>query len=286
MLSTIKQERTLPAHWPSKLLYHYTSAHALMGIIDSDCLWASQCQYLNDSAEFQHSIDLLKTTITNYPLTHVQAVNTEIKAAVLEYMSRIDPVLFVACFSEEKDSLSQWRSYCPPSLGYNIGFDLDKLILLAKEQGFQMGACIYDPDLQMQFCYNWATQILVDFTQRFPPGGNATNFVQENINGYLNFFIEKCSFFKNKAFEEEREYRLISLMPPPMDRVKVRVGKSMLIPYLPFRLNLDTEDGPIYSLTVGPTPNMFRAERSINFLVRKIQSFSYWQSSIIPYRDW
>ncbi len=50
---------TLPRY-----LYHYTSQKGLLGILDTGKLWMTDILYLNDSSEFSHTIDLVKTEMT------------------------------------------------------------------------------------------------------------------------------------------------------------------------------------------------------------------------------
>jgi hypothetical protein len=42
-----------------KLLYHYTTAESLLGIVQSRSLWATDIRFLNDTAEFSFARDVL-----------------------------------------------------------------------------------------------------------------------------------------------------------------------------------------------------------------------------------
>jgi hypothetical protein len=39
---------------PNEFLYHYTSLHALLGIVKTRSLWSTNIFYLNDSSEYHH----------------------------------------------------------------------------------------------------------------------------------------------------------------------------------------------------------------------------------------
>ncbi len=54
---------------------------------------------------------------------------------------------FVVSFSENPDTLSQWRAYSRGG-GYFVGFDHQQLIQQAKKQGFALLPCVYDENLQ------------------------------------------------------------------------------------------------------------------------------------------
>ncbi len=40
------------------VVYHYTTAAGLLGICTSKKIWATDIRYLNDSEEFQYTLDL------------------------------------------------------------------------------------------------------------------------------------------------------------------------------------------------------------------------------------
>ncbi|GAF99954.1 unnamed protein product, partial [marine sediment metagenome] len=43
----------------SKIVYHYTSLEGLIGIINSQRIWATDILYLNDASEFKYSKNIL-----------------------------------------------------------------------------------------------------------------------------------------------------------------------------------------------------------------------------------
>jgi len=98
---------------------------------------------------------------------------------------------------------------------------------------------------------------------------------------------------KHNAFEGEREWRLIS----PVTRyygldVKLREGKSTLIPYQEFSLTHDDGRLGFEKLLIGPTPSPDEAIRAIRSLlethkVHKVDGNSVdVEHSEIPFRDW
>jgi hypothetical protein len=42
------------------MVYHYTTAEGLKGIIESRCLWATNVNFLNDVSEYNHGMQILK----------------------------------------------------------------------------------------------------------------------------------------------------------------------------------------------------------------------------------
>jgi hypothetical protein len=48
---------------PEKTLYHYTNQIGFLGIIEKKEIWAMHTQYLNDTKEYQHAIDVVTDVI-------------------------------------------------------------------------------------------------------------------------------------------------------------------------------------------------------------------------------
>ena len=102
-----------------KTLYHYTSLEALVSIVQSRRLWASNIRFLNDRTESLHLIENVLDVLR-------KLVSPAHKAIVRTVQERLGSTPkqahFVASLSEKDDLLSQWRAYCPPGAGVSIGF--------------------------------------------------------------------------------------------------------------------------------------------------------------------
>jgi hypothetical protein len=122
---------------PDGLLYHYTTQTGLLGIIGRKQIWATHTQYLNDSREFSHALQVVRDELEAYRSSHQAEVDMENIAIhgtplpfelgshhgnvdrILEGMiqnvdtsARCESInVCVASFSENGDSLSQWRAY-------------------------------------------------------------------------------------------------------------------------------------------------------------------------------
>jgi hypothetical protein len=105
---------------PPKTLYQYTSLEALVSILQSKRMRASNIRFLNDHSESvwlkQHVVSILKRKCSS---SGEQERMKEI-IAMIEGWPQLSR--FVASFTERADDLSRWRAYCPPGLGVSIGF--------------------------------------------------------------------------------------------------------------------------------------------------------------------
>lgn len=106
---------------PPELIYHYTNASGLLGILDKGCLWCTHIRYLNDSQEFLHGLTIYRQVLTELADAQsgdrlsVQFARTALFRLGGENMENrllADAVrYFVASFSARNDDLSQWRAY-------------------------------------------------------------------------------------------------------------------------------------------------------------------------------
>ncbi len=141
---------------PSLILHHYTSGNGLLGILESQSIWATKIQYMNDSKEFKHAIELAEGSLRSYQKKHNNPETIKSCKLINQLLGSIsDLAIYVTCFSEVADSLSQWRGCCPPSFGYSIGFNGDRLKEIAQEQGFQLNPCIYNYNIKKEKIDNW-----------------------------------------------------------------------------------------------------------------------------------
>jgi hypothetical protein len=121
-------------------IYPYTDGVGLVGIITSQRTRASHAAFMNDTSEVHHSIRAMRD-ITNALARACTDLETK------EFLGQLDMALaeplddpyklaavWVACYSEQKDQLSQWRGYGGAEAGYAIEFDAQKLARTAKGQ--------------------------------------------------------------------------------------------------------------------------------------------------------
>ena len=102
-----------------KTLYHYTSLEALVSIVQSKRLRASNIRFLNDRTESLR----LKESVLAILNKRVSYKDKEIVRTIVDLLGSTEKQShFVASLSEKDDLLSQWRAYCPSGVGVSIGF--------------------------------------------------------------------------------------------------------------------------------------------------------------------
>ncbi len=90
---------------------------------------------------------------------------------------------------------------------------------------------------------------------------------------------------KSSAFQEEKEWRLVSTQGITNERLSFRPSRSMLTPYFKFLLGRERESY-LRSVVVGPTPHQELAEMATRNLLSRSLGRIEVKSSKAPYRNW
>jgi hypothetical protein len=291
------------------VVYHYTSAATLLKIVESESIWATNLQYLNDITESTHCINALRRRVTNFlarnPSDFAEVFESALHDAELEF----EPP-YVASFSAIQDSLPLWRSYCPNGNGVSIGFKVSALnrsvlahaptnnSILAhaptNDISIQYSKLkpveylnINDFELQDRILRQCLEQLsLYSYKRDSEPQGERTGL---DDDWFLSLQIrDRSCLVKHSGFETEREIRLIA--PSRFlsgASVKFRCPRTTIVPYVEVFMPKRKEDGYfIDSVVVGPTPNPELTVKAITllFVSKEIDNVVVLKSDI-PYRD-
>jgi hypothetical protein len=212
------------------LLYHYTDAAGLQGILQSGHIWATNVRFLNDTKEgelpFEMALEALKVAYARAPeQTEDMARHIEAEA----YYGGGLPI-YLASFSSVPDSLSQWRGYGGTTQGYTVAFHRDELLAHARTLNWDLKECVYDENLLRSKVDEVVTRGLRE------GGGPPTSQLQAvNITNRIHQGLRPfAEHFKHEAFNEEREWRLVGQEPNSLgdEKIKFRVGTRGLVPYV------------------------------------------------------
>jgi hypothetical protein len=201
---------------------------------------------------------------------------SEIKDAILRYPQS---GIFVACFSAEGDSLSQWRAYGKmPS--YAIGFNAEKIRNIATQN--QLDSHAGDPSALPIFDVVTYVSDVKDPMLREIIDAALWNYMEVGHTAMYAVFSGVSPFIKDASFSDERESRLCCRQPVFEGPVRFRAGGSHLIPYIEIPIPLTS----IKEIMVGPGPNVELDLMSID-MVRRVQELDCEISaSKLPFRNW
>ena len=268
------------------VLYHYTTAQGLLGILESGCIWATNSRFLNDPTEIEYAIRLFRAVaedeFAKYDPSRVRTFR-EWVTFWLNYYEK-EAKVYVACFCEKGDLLSQWRGYGASGGGYAIGVATGHLrhrdiaapteaSLAAITQDFIVRKVIYEKDTQ--------ERLIRERIARICNAGKSAKSDKESTtnsawNSFAAFFSECLNCFKHPAFEQEQEWRAIQFgraggRDRPDLKFYFRTSGGRIIDYtkLDVRAGSSKYQGmiPICVMRYGPTLEPRTTERSLQILL-------------------
>lgn len=286
---------------PSDLLYHYTNADGLKGIVENNELWATSAYFLNDSAEIYYGCDLLKYVIDDWVTKNPRPENSlslgfvrQLRTWFGEHLieKHVVPPVYVACFCEDDNLLSQWRTYGQTG-GYSVGFRVPIADYLGL--GFRpepntyttkWAKIEYERDEQIHRCAAILNSVLAILDD--PNTAQAIIAIGEHpFAGYSkisrvvsDILLEEIVSFKNEAFKAEQEWRVIvrareltkqgtddgGITPVP---VHFRALRGMLAPYVRLVPTDPTNKLPIACVRTGPTLDKIAAGMGVYMMLEK-----------------
>ncbi len=255
---------------PAGPLFHYTNSAGFLGIVRSGQLWASDAEFLNDAQELQYGREQLyralleqaaSTEHLHQPGSAEASRATVMRSAAAHlfpggpFASKAYHAVYVACFCDDGDVLSQWRGYASGG-GYALGFDRDILGSVA------IGDLATEPEVSpVQYgasAIPAMVETVLSSVAPFPTGHpGATGFGRA-----ASVVLPALARVKHQAFAEEREWRLITTSQATIG-ISFRSGPRWPVPYIPCTLPV----GALQRVVMGPGPDAGLRERGLNKLL-------------------
>lgn len=273
---------------PEKTLFHYTTQLGLLGILKTQEIWATHTQHLNDSREFKHAVGVFRQEVASLvgSCQHDDRRNClkEIERACLHSSGNIN--ICVACFSEDADSLSQWRSYAGKN-GFSLGFRGNHLAGLVQTEDAYLAPCIYDEARQREVARALIEEI-ADINCGIVAAPQSSYMGSSPFLDFFNVHHHFAPLFKHPSFADEKEWRIIvGPVNCERERYDFRPGPSMITPFYRFPLMTRDQSLGISELVIGPNPHEQRAaEAAQNMLLKYRLKNVRISKSEVPYRNW
>lgn len=271
-----------------EIIWHYTTGDALLNIVESGALYATQVSCLNDSTEVLYGEKLLRDAFINIQTQNTKSME---EAFLLERIMKnisseptmpptnIPSPFFVTCFSKEKDDLSQWRAYSGGENGYAIAFLAGAFF----NRGSLVVRVNYEKEQHKEVAKKVAKATLQFFKEgvdtRPASGTDNTALMEAWANEFLATWQALISrlapMVKDPAFRGENEYRIVhELQPHEFSRLRLRQKQTLMSRHLPLvfpPLNYATQSDmlPIMEVMVGPGRHKEISRVSVDTLLRQ-----------------
>ena len=184
-----------------KTVYYYCSVETLLNILRNNQIYASDPLKMNDRDELLWFTKTFSDIKGNDELAHGIGYNVSIDKIAEQLINEGQDNLFVTCFSELDDDLSQWRGYGDDGQGVAIGFDIDSFV------------DSYDYAYEYEVIYGSPTpQENLEYFSDFIGVCDAEydNVDRNNLqSAFFNLMILYMARYKNHTFKAEKEIRLM-----------------------------------------------------------------------------
>lgn len=290
-----------------RLLYHYTSIDAFMGIL-KDCkqndfqitLWATHSMYLNDPTEFklgreicreallevEKELDIpfqerLSNRIYNSEEMCHQDVMDQVYSTIPEKIHWGMP--YVISLSQNRDNLPMWNTYGRNGQGIALGFNKYRLI---ESEGLYIKSCCYNTFLDEEYKALYLRirdrwQSLYKNRDEIEQS-NVCDLIYDSVR--LTFRVE-MPFVKHYGYQYENEVRCIA-KPYQDTKIEYRSANNMIVPYIERQIDVQC----LEQIIIGPCADSERVKNSLMmYLHDQIANFDILKNidiikSDIPYR--
>ncbi len=267
---------------PPDTLYHYTSAAGLSGIVSQNGMYSSPAFSMNDPKELIYGLEVIEETcmeILKGSATNIEkqvALSLQQNPIVIskDYTSMFG-VLMLISFSEKEDNLSQWRCYADDGRGFSIGINTSKIHLdnHQKDEGlfsligkWRFVKCVYDKSKQKKIVKTF----IKIFSNKL--SNHNTFLANPTLLGIyaLAYLWDLCSTFKHKAYEDECEWRVRSILDPKKPSDKSQLSSYISAGFLKSsKLVNFANHNPISSITIGPRNIFDIASLAVDVMLHK-----------------
>jgi hypothetical protein len=260
-------------------LTHYTTLSGLMGIIESNTLFASSASFLNDKSELIHGLEAGKLAVQGKT---ADAERKWIKA-VIEELNEIEDNgltdVFITCFCKKHDVLSLWRGYGGAEQGVAVTFDGPSIAYRLRRAKSLPAEVIYAQVTTVQKFRVELKKAINDLREWEETAGEQD---EDELKKDAKKLVAKLlPRFKHYGFHDEREFRFVVHGGDGGD-VRFRTKGSVIVPYIALPIG---DRLPINFITVGPGNDVGLTQKSVEHYLRaKGYSDVEVHSSKVPFR--
>lgn len=271
--------------------FHYTSPDGLVGILNSEKLYFTRYDFLNDMTEGEGLIHIYKELVDEFVKEEkfsdgfrriLLEVTPDFKRRVFYElppwtdeegklynamtMDFTECTPYVCSFSSDPDSIPMWSYYVKGEKyeGYNIGVCIREFFSKYKFEGcvIDFQKVVYYEDKKKELLSKSINEIFEIYREE--------KVEEVDIKRFIIEILSRLQLvFKNKMFIHEKEIRVIIWVPnKPKDEgrkfeIKYRTQGPLIIPYIEYEYNKEY----IRSIMVGPVRDKENAKAGIKALI-------------------
>jgi len=239
-------------------LYHFTDTSGLVGVLQSQSLWASLATSLNDRSEIEYALDLARGIIDRREVGGNPAF---LEAVALHLYPRraLGPGSFaqgayVCSFCINRDQSAQWLHYGRSGTGCALAFASGPLLIPGS--GFLLMPVVYDAPQQDRVLRNFLRSMSVTLdrlVEEYPQDEEKVRLLAIECSALGVSVL--AVFLKNLAFMNDGEWRLMVAdlgvalegQPTSVPKTMFRCVNNRVVPYKAVRYDAL----PLVGITLG-----------------------------------
>ena len=254
-----------------KTLFHYCGNAAFMSIIEKKAIWLSDASLSNDTMEGRWINHIAAEYASAQGLSGQRADLFNIRISTVSELW----LGLALCLSEDGDVLSQWRGYAEDGTGVSIGFSDNVLSKQCASLDGGTARCalvpvIYDPEKQIDLLkstldftigkfqsgeLDYRHRTIMSDPDEYDEWLKRRDVANHEVLEQLIKLFPYIHSFKNPAFSEEREWRMILQVlvrggAPDYTDCEYRSARNKLVPYRP--IEIDNDEPAIIEVILGP----------------------------------
>jgi hypothetical protein len=255
-----------------ELLWHYTGAEGLLGIVSEGQFRATDVFFFNDSSEVHYTLELIERALPEVRSVLDPGPATQVLDGIIEQIGalRRSPEfpyrMYAVCFCEEPDLLSQWRGYGALGGGFALGFSYQAMVDCISKTELGVSRIWYDPADQSQLIRETvvcACKTLLRVSAKVEQRRNIRDLARQAASYAFKILCIIAVSLKSPAFREEREWRVIDYAS--LERTaSFLVRRGIVVPYVSLSLPLSA----LRRVQIGPTLEPKSAQRSVKEVLR------------------
>lgn len=253
-------------YYPEEL-YHYTGAVGVEGILREKAMRATNFSFLNDPTEVQYGHNLV-LQVLKQKQDRTRSHREKLLAAIKKSLrNQAVSEVYVCCFTECRDDLSQWRAYgTATGARYCLGFRADDLFKArVAKQECEFSRVEYDEQKQRE-PIETVLEKAIDFADRGLSEPDALKIAEAAARRLARLLPQ----MKSPAYDAEEEWRVIRWIPSAeVSELCFDATRGIIRPYVAFPLAAQAEQIPVVELIVLAPGRERPAVKSADMLLRR-----------------
>lgn len=258
-------------HRFKNVLYHYTTCESLFGMLQgysednpNFTMWATHYAFMNDSSEYEFGKRVCKEAMQIYEnrngITGDKSFFNNLPSESTELWTNNEP--YIISFSEDDSNAAMWSMYADGGKGVAIILERESNIFKSMEYKTPS----YRIPSKCYYCEK-STDLIDDdhiplLHRIFEIRRNDLD--SQNTIHPIDVYLRMPPIVKHKAFEYEKEYRMVLMNQRLEYNVKHRTRNGVIIPYIEEKI----PSSRIKGIIVGPRADFEQVKLSLQMFFK------------------